>query len=249
MSDAATIDEPTTATAPLIHAAIIEIMRAVGPIAKSQRNEQQSYNYRGIDAVYNAVHPYFAQHGVYSTSTVLKAEHRDGKSEKGKQLLHAILTMRFTFWAADGSSVCTEVVGEGIDYAGDKASNKAMSVADKYAILQLLKIPTAAVDADKPVYDTPAMRTDAPRAAPRGERDNPENRPVSRAELEKLFAAWRSLNENRDDWPADEGKQRERLMDWVFRATGKSSLTKLSQWTRSDLSLCFVEIDRMEGTP
>jgi hypothetical protein len=144
----------STDTAPgKIHAAIIAIMRAVAPIAKDQRNTQQNYNFRGIDQVYNAVHPHFAEHGVYSTSEVLKADHRveprKDKSGRDQNVIHAILTMRFTFWAEDGSHVPTEVVGEGIDYGGDKASNKAMSVADKYAILQLLKIPTAAVDSDR----------------------------------------------------------------------------------------------------
>jgi len=141
-------DGTLTAAVPRIHNAIVEIMRAVGPVAKSQNNKQQGFNYRGIDQVYNAVHPHFAEQGVYSTSTILDAKHIDGKNAAGKAYVHAILRMRFTFWAGDGSSVATEVIGEGIDYGGDKASNKAMSVADKYAILQLLKIPTAMVDAD-----------------------------------------------------------------------------------------------------
>lgn len=136
-----------TTASPRIHQAIIDVMRDVNPIAKSQKNAQQGFNYRGIDQIYNAVHPLFSQHGVYSTSTILDAKHIDGKSANGKAFVHAILWMRFTFWAGDGSSVATEVVGEGIDYGGDKASNKAMSIADKYAILQLLKIPTAMVDA------------------------------------------------------------------------------------------------------
>lgn len=134
----------------LIHPAIINIMRAVDPIAKSRENKAQGYNYRGIDQIYNAVHPHFAEQGVYSTSEIVEAKHLDGKNDKGKTYVHAILKMRFTFWASDGSNVATEVIGEGIDYGGDKASNKAMSVADKYAILQLLKIPTAMVDSDAP---------------------------------------------------------------------------------------------------
>lgn len=139
----------TDTTPGKIHAAIIKIMRAVGPIAKDQRNQQQNYNFRGIEQVYNACHPHFAEAGVYSTSEVLEAEHRQDKNKGGKDYVHAILKMRFTFWAEDGSHVFTEVIGEGIDYGGDKASNKAMSTADKYAILQLLKIPTATVDSDR----------------------------------------------------------------------------------------------------
>lgn len=131
-----------------IHAAIIGVMREVGPIAKSSRNDQQRYNYRGIDAVYNACHPIFAKHGIYSTSQILDAQHRFFTSAAGKDCVQAVLKVRFTYWAEDGSSVWTEVVAEGLDYGGDKASNKAMSAADKYALLQLLKIPVAAVDSD-----------------------------------------------------------------------------------------------------
>ncbi len=52
-----------------------------------------------------------------------------------------VLTVRFRAFAQDGSSVETTAIGEGIDY-GDKAYNKAMSVAHKYALLQLFCIPT-----------------------------------------------------------------------------------------------------------
>src|SRR3954468_8344584 len=98
MSDNNTNSNGGTLTAPRIHNAIVEIMRAVGPVAKSQKNQGQGgYSYRGIDQIYNAVHPHFAEHGVYSTSTILDAKHIDGKNEKGKPYVHAILQMRFTF--------------------------------------------------------------------------------------------------------------------------------------------------------
>lgn len=42
----------------------------------------------------------------------------------------------YTFHAADGSSVATEAIGEGMD-SGDKATNKAMTAAYKYALIQV----------------------------------------------------------------------------------------------------------------
>jgi hypothetical protein len=42
---------------------------------------------------------------------------------------------------SDGSSVTTVITGEAMD-SGDKATNKAMSVALKYALLQMFLIPT-----------------------------------------------------------------------------------------------------------
>jgi hypothetical protein len=52
-----------------------------------------------------------------------------------------MLKMQYTFFADDGSSVKAVVMGEGMD-SGDKASNKAMAVAHKYAIVQMFAIPT-----------------------------------------------------------------------------------------------------------
>ena len=48
--------------------------------------------------------------------------------------------MKFTFYATDGSNVSTQARGEGMD-SGDKASNKAMAVAHKYALTQTFTIP------------------------------------------------------------------------------------------------------------
>jgi hypothetical protein len=178
---------------PMIYRAIVAIMRAVEPIAKSQKNTEQKYNFRGIDQVYNAVHPHFAEHGVFSTSTIIKAEHKEGSSKKGTSYVHAILTMQYTFWAEDGSSVSTEVVGEGMDYSGDKASNKAMSAADKYAILQLLKIPTASVDSDGlPVeHPNPAPDANAKTAQPRDQR-------ITRDQFDGIFKEWLTRQQTDD---------------------------------------------------
>lgn len=182
-----------------IHSAIIAIMRAVGPIAKDSQNTQQNYKFRGVDAVYNACHPHFAEHGVYSTSEVLDAIHNTDKSAKGQTIYNAILRMRFTYHADDGSCVSTEVVGHGQDYGGDKASNKAMSVADKYALLQLLKIPVAMVDPDR--HENPEPRANAPKQQPRAKR-------VEKEWLIDMANKWYQDNPGKtvDDWRVFVGK-------------------------------------------
>lgn len=227
--------------APMIHPAIIAIMRAIGPIAKDQDNKQQGFKYRGVDQVYNAVHPHFAEHGVYVTSTVLASEHRPGQSEKGKPFVHAILTMRFTYWAADGSHVSTEVVGEGIDYSGDKASNKAMSIADKYAILQLLKIPTALADQEAPLYDNPAADASAPKAAPRAERPKSDAPPptADKARYDRingLYHEWhKSAESNGVAFPSGPA-WRGAWEAWLYTVTAKGGLgADWKAWTDADL--------------
>jgi hypothetical protein len=49
--------------------------------------------------------------------------------------------IRFRYTTTDGSHVDTVNVGEAMD-SGDKAMNKAMSIALKYSLLQMLLIPT-----------------------------------------------------------------------------------------------------------
>ena len=131
-----------------IYGLIAKAMGKVGTIGKDSVNKQQNYKFRGIDAVYNALNPVMSELGLFVTPEIL--EHRreeresvnffDGK-EKKTILKYSILTIRYTMYAPDGSNVSCVVVGEGMD-SGDKASNKAMSVAMKYAMFQMFMIPT-----------------------------------------------------------------------------------------------------------
>lgn len=113
-----------------------------------------------------------AKHGVYSLPTVI-ADRSEGRTTKnGAELIYRILTIRYDFYASDGSSVAAVVIGEGMD-SGDKASNKAMSVAEKYCLLQAFKIPTEEPkDPEneshelKPKGAAPAAPTPAPQAQP-----------------------------------------------------------------------------------
>lgn len=117
------------------------IMAEVEPIAKSRSNEQQRYKFRGIDDVYQALQAIMAKHGVFTVPKVLHERSEERQSKAGSALIYRILTIEYTFYAADGSSFAAVVIGEGQD-SGDKASNKAMSVAHKYALLQVFCIPT-----------------------------------------------------------------------------------------------------------
>lgn len=134
----------------LIFQQIPKIMADVDPISKNRQNVQQSYKFRGIDDVYQALQAVLAKHSVFSTSEILSERTEDRQTSKGSNLIYRILKVRWTLWASDGSSVQTETIGEGMD-SGDKASNKAMSVAHKYALLQVFAIPTE--DAKDPEVD------------------------------------------------------------------------------------------------
>lgn len=125
-----------------IYTAITAIMADVGFIAKAEKNVQQGFMFRGIDTVMNELHAIFAKHKVFILPEVVGCEEQWRVATKtNTQIKHTKLTIRFHFVAEDGSEVTVTNVGEAMD-SGDKSSNKAMSIALKYALMQMLLIPT-----------------------------------------------------------------------------------------------------------
>ena len=133
---------------PLIYQKISAVMAEVPAISKSKRNAQQGFNYRGIDDVQNALQDILPRHGVFYVPEVLESRREERQTKTGGNLIYTVLKVRYTFYAEDGSHVSAVVQSEGMDSA-DKSSNKAMSAACKYAMFQVLNIPTEeAVDPD-----------------------------------------------------------------------------------------------------
>lgn len=125
-----------------IYAAMVGILRGFDAVKKNRRaTGQVSYAFRGIDDVYNALHPLLAANAVFPVATVVSHEQIERETKDGKLQLYTIMHMRYRFLALDGSFVDTEAVGEAQDM-GDKSTNKAMSIAYKYACFQTFCIPT-----------------------------------------------------------------------------------------------------------
>lgn len=142
----------TTPTVSAIYGAILGVMSDIGAIGKDSQNEKHKFWYRGIDAVMNALQPALIKHNIFVVPDVLEQTREERTSSSGGNLIYSVIKMRYAFIAADGSRVCATVIGEGMD-SGDKASNKAMSVAFKYACFQVFCIPTEEMkdpDADTP---------------------------------------------------------------------------------------------------
>ncbi len=158
----------------MIYGLIGQAMRKIGAIGKNSENAQQKYKFRGIDAVYNALNPVMSELGLFICPEILDHRREERISEKTYNgqttqtvLKYSILTIKYTLFAPDGSNISCVVVGEGMD-SGDKASNKAMSVALKYACFQLFMIPTEEmVDPDGETHEvtSSAKTPTAPRAA------------------------------------------------------------------------------------
>lgn len=124
-----------------IYTALAAIMSEVDFIGKNKTNSQQNFKYRGIDDVMNELHGLFAKNSVIILPVVKEIKQDERTSKNGSLLFYTKLTVQYDFIAPDGSSVSATAIGEAMD-SGDKSTNKAMSVALKYVILQMFLIPT-----------------------------------------------------------------------------------------------------------
>lgn len=143
-----------------IYETIPAVMAEIGAIGKDSWNKQ-GFAYRGIDAVMNALNPAMTKYKMFVIPKVLDQRREERQAAKGSNLIYSICTVEYTFYAEDGSSVSATVIGEGMD-SGDKATNKAMSAAFKYACFQTFCIPTEEMkdpDAETPPPSKPAKPT------------------------------------------------------------------------------------------
>ena len=124
-----------------IYEAISRCMEEIGAVGKDAVNKQQGFKYRGSDAVMNAINPALVKNHVFIVPEVLDQQRQERTTNKGAVLIYSICRIKYTFYAEDGSFIEAVTVGEGMD-SGDKATNKAMAIAFKYACFQVFCIPT-----------------------------------------------------------------------------------------------------------
>ncbi|EOU9576490.1 ERF family protein [Cronobacter sakazakii] len=133
--------------------AVAKEMAATG-ISKDRTNTQQNFKFRGIDQVYNALAPALVNHGLLILPRITDRTVTERTTPKGTVLFYVVVKAEFDFVSTKDGSVHTVVTyGEAMD-SGDKATNKAMSIAYKYAAFQAFCIPTeeTAIDADAEIY-------------------------------------------------------------------------------------------------
>lgn len=137
-------------------------MEKVGAISKDRKNPL-GFRYRGIEDALNHLQPALIELGltVEVECRDLRTMHYVEKGEKKDRLqFQTHLLMDVTFVAMDGSRSKRTAVGEGLDTAGDKATNKAMAAAFKYAIFLGLCIPVDDGTLDDP--DASGVKTTEP---------------------------------------------------------------------------------------
>lgn len=124
-----------------IYQKIPAVMGDMNAVGKNKTNKNQGFQYRGIDDVMNAVNPALVKHNVFIVPEIIEQTREERNGRNGGILIYSICRMRFRFCAEDGSFVEAVTAGEGMD-SGDKATNKAMAAAFKYACFQIFCIPT-----------------------------------------------------------------------------------------------------------
>lgn len=128
-------------------------------IVKEQRNSQQGYSFRGIDDCYNALAPLLAKHKLCILPRCIDRACVERTTAKGSALFYVTVHAEFDMVSAvDGSKHTVATFGEAMD-SGDKATNKAMSAAYKYAAFQAFCIPTeeTSVDSDSETHSVQSL--------------------------------------------------------------------------------------------
>ncbi len=129
-----------------VYKAIAEVAAELGKqgISKDKKNVAQGFSFRGIDDIYNALNSVMSKHGLVMLPRMVDRACVDRVTAKGTSLFYVTVTAEFDLIAAsDGSKHTIRTYGEAMD-SGDKATNKAMSAAYKYAAFQAFCIPTEA---------------------------------------------------------------------------------------------------------
>jgi len=124
-----------------IYKALATVNKSIKAIGKDRTNQQQGFKFRGIDDVMNELHSLFAANEIIILQTVNEVNVTERTNQRGTALFYVRINVTYHFTHSDGSMADVTVTGEAMD-SGDKATTKALSIALKYALLQMFLIPT-----------------------------------------------------------------------------------------------------------
>ena len=213
-----------------VHQRMADAIADMGPIAKG-RSSGVNYEFRGIDAVMNALHPILAKHGLTLAPKVWDDWQVNMLTDsKGRSVTQALFRVSVMVRGADGDEL---ELGPGLaqshDY-GDKAVYQAQQNAIKYVLLESFCIPThadedmdgraapdlAPITEEVPAFDVKGWAADAVQMFTEwsDERRKSEwkvaaeavldGKPRTQAEAQKVVDAM--ANAYYDEHPADAGR-------------------------------------------
>ncbi len=119
------------------------IMAEFGVVGKNNENTFQKYKFRSIADTVHKLTPLLVKHKV-----VMQPCYHNQQLHQQEKGWTATLDLALTFYCVDtGSSMVFRATGQGSD-SGDKACNKAMTAAFKYAILHGFGVAEEGADSE-----------------------------------------------------------------------------------------------------
>ena len=168
-----------------VYEAIPLVIKELGAIPRDQINKGQGFKFRGVDDLYNQLSPLLAKHGCFMVPIVDEVHIEPVVSKQGAKGFQIFSKVRYRVYGPDGSFVEGRVTGEGVDY-GDKASNKAMSIAHKYAITQIFCVRTEDQSGDDADANTPPKREADKPPQKTAEKPTPSKKLVGEESIKKI---------------------------------------------------------------
>lgn len=122
--------------------AIIADLPAIGKDSEISGGGQR-YKYRGIDDIMPSIKSLLAKHGVHLAPSFSVVDDQSWEATRNNggttRWRHVTISGTFRFYGTGGDAFEVTTIGEGKDSA-DKAFNKAMTAALKYALIQTFAI-------------------------------------------------------------------------------------------------------------
>lgn len=137
------------------------LLSEIRPVAKLHKNQQQGYEYRSIDDIYNVLQPIFAKYGLVCAVEVVDCKIQTHQGER-KPFFSAQITVLYTLMQAGQNGLlrpvlCARIAGFAVDYS-DKVVNKALANAHKYFLIQTFLLPTGEPDPDADYIEPPLQQ-------------------------------------------------------------------------------------------
>lgn len=176
---------------------LAKVMSEVKFIQKNGYNEFNKYSYATESDVAEKVREVLAEQSVIMLPDVTEHSTREHTNRKGYTEYIATVKIKFTFIDGEtGEELSIHSVGEGQD-AGDKAVYKAITGAQKYALMKAFMIPTGddpegddGVDKRNGEQKTQSFQT---QGKPSNKKGN-----LSEAQVKRLFAIAKSVSVTAD---------------------------------------------------
>lgn len=203
-----------------VHQALSKVMGDVQAVKKDSKNQAQRFNFRGIDAVMNAVGPALRKHGVVILPEDVEVHRSNGTTASGKQTAEVVIKATYRVYGPSGDSIHGKVAAEAMDF-GDKAIAKAMSVAYRTFLLQALTIPTDEPDPDGESYE---------RGAPSGTGGSQRNTPIPAEQGVPKRTAAEQCGVILDGFCATHQLDRDKVRNEYFAAGGKDNPDMFRAW-------------------